>query len=226
MNRLFLMRHGGSTGNEDPKFYLLNDSAICLTTNGIEQCLATAAALADVTPGWKKPGDFAVEAYVSEYTRAQQTARITLDQMNLLSLKPRKRPLLNERNYGTKYLDKMDQDADFDGNDSESGAKARRRVIGFLREIDSVLYRADVIAFSHFGTIRALVGNLLQLSDPDMMTFDVPNGAAFLFERRFGSDGKPYFSRENLKPHVLEKTASFIRYADIAKSPARRVEEA
>jgi len=210
MNRLFLMRHGGSTANEDNSFYSLNDSAICLTTNGIRQCLATTAAIADATLRWKKPGDFAVQPYVSEYTRAQQTARIVLDQMNLLSLRPQIRPLLNERNYGTKFLDKMDQDADFDANDSESGAKARRRVIGFLREIDSVLYRADVIAFSHFGTIRALVGNLLQLSDPDMMTFDVPNGAAFLFERKVGSDGKPYFSRESLKPHVLEKTASYI----------------
>src|SRR5262249_4282296 len=147
MNRLFLMRHGGSTGNEDKSFYLLNDSAICLTTNGIRQCLATAAVLSSVTPRWNKPGDFAVETYVSEYTRAQQTARIVLDQMALLSLKPRIQPLLNERNYGTQYKDKMDQDPYFAGNDSESGAKARLRVTGFLRKIDSVLYRADVLAF-------------------------------------------------------------------------------
>lgn len=222
MNRLFLMRHGGSTANEDNTFYSLNDSAICLTTNGIKQCLATSAALVDVTPRWKRPGDFAVEAYVSEYTRAQQTARITLDQMELLSLKPRIRPLLNERNYGTKYLEVMDEDADFEANDSESGAKAKRRVVGFLREIDPVLYRADVIAFSHFGTIRALIGNLLQLSNADMMSFDIPNGGAFLFERKFDGDGKPSFSRQDLKPHVLEKTASPIRYADIAKAQKKK----
>lgn len=222
MNRLFLVRHGGSTANEDNSFYALNDSAICLTTNGIKQCLATTAAIADVTPRWKKPGDFAVEAYCSEFTRAQQTARIVLDQMNLLSLRPRIRPLLNERNYGTKYLDRMDQDADFDANDSESGAEARRRVVGFLREIDLVLYRADVIALSHFGTIRALIGNLMQLSNADMMSFDVPNGAAFLIARKFDAEGKPYFSREDLKPHVLEKTASLISYADIAKSQPKR----
>jgi broad specificity phosphatase PhoE len=218
MNRFFLMRHGGSTANEDNSFYALNDSAICLTTNGIKQCLATTAALTAVTPRWKKPGDFAVEAYVCEYTRAQQTARIVLDQMNLLSLKPRVRPLLNERNYGTKYLKEMDDDPDLDVNDSESGVKARRRVIGFLREIDPVLYRADVIAFSHFGTIRALVANLLQLSDACMMTFDVENGSAFLFERTFDASGKPHFSQQALKPHVLKKSASYIKYADIAKA--------
>jgi broad specificity phosphatase PhoE len=218
MNRLFLMRHGGSTANEDNTFYSLNDSAICLTTNGIRQCLATAAALSDVTSRWKKPGDFVVEAYVSEYTRARQTARIVLDQMSLLSLSPRIRPLLNERNYGTKYIDTMDKDPDFDANDSESGVKARRRIVGFLREIDPVLYRADVIAFSHFGTIRALVANLLQLSDACMMTFDVENGAAFLFERTFDVSGKPHFSQKPLKPHVLKKSASYIKYADIIKA--------
>jgi broad specificity phosphatase PhoE len=218
MNRLFLMRHGGSTGNEDPSFYSLNDSAICLTTNGIRQCLATSTVLSGVTPRWNKPGDFAVEAYVSEYTRAQQTARIVLDQMNLLSLKPRIQPLLNERNYGTKYEDKMDQDPNFAGNDSESGAKARLRVVGLLHEIDSVLYRADVLAFSHFGTIRALVANVLQLSDTDMMKFDVPNGAAFLFERSFDDTGKPRFSRKELKPHILEKSASYIKLPDMVRA--------
>jgi len=211
------MRHGGSTANEDQSFYSLNDSAICLTTNGIRQCLTTAAVLVGETPRWNKPGDFAVEPYVSEYTRAQQTARIVLDQMNLLSLKPRIQPLLNERNYGTKFDNKMDQDPYFAGNDSESGAAARVRVTGFLQEIDAVLYRADVVASSHFGTIRALIANLLQLSDAEMMKFDVPNGAAFLFERSFDDAGKPRFSQKKLEPHVLKKSASYISLPDTLK---------
>jgi broad specificity phosphatase PhoE len=210
MNRLFVVRHGGSTGNEDPSFYALNDSAICLTTNGIRQCLATAAVLTSVTPRWKKPGNFAVEAYTSEYTRAQQTARIVLDQMALLSLKPRIRPLINERDYGTKYDAQMDQDPNYDKNDSESAINARRRVTAFIHEAEAELYRADVIVFSHFGTIRALVAELLKLSDTQMMQFDVPNGAAFLFERSFQA-GTSLFSQKALPPHILEKTASLIR---------------
>lgn len=210
MNRLFVMRHGGSTGNEDPSFYALNDSAICLTTNGIRQCLATAAVLARATPRWKRPGDFAVETYVSEYTRAQQTARIVLDEMGMLSQAPRIRPLLNERNYGTKYEDKMDQDPRYDGNDSESALNARRRVQGFLREIAPVLDRADVLAFSHFGTIRAIVADLLSLSDTDMMKLDVPNGAAFQFDRSFDSDGSARFTEVKMEDHILGKSASFI----------------
>lgn len=217
MNRLFLMRHGGSTGNEDPSFYALNDSAICLTTNGIRQCLATATMLTSVTSRWQRPGDFAVEAYASEYTRAQQTARIVLDQMGLLSLRPRIQSLINERNYGTKYEDKMDQDPYFDGNDSESGFYARRRAREFLKEIEGVLYCADIIAFSHFGIIRALIADVLNMSDMDMMRIEVPNGAAFLFERSFEA-GVQHFSRKELEPHLLEKTASFIRIPDAVLS--------
>jgi broad specificity phosphatase PhoE len=217
MNRFFIMRHGGSTGNEDSSFYSLNDSAICLTTNGIRQCLASAALLTSVTPRWAKTGDFAVEVYVSEYTRAQQTARIVLDQMGLLSLGFRIRPLLNERNYGTKYENKMDQDPYFDGNDSESAVSARHRVKSFLKEVNAMLYRADVLAFSHFGTIRALLADLLNMTDTEMMKLDVANGEVFLLERSFDG-GTPHFSRKVLPPHVLEKTASFIRIPEVVAS--------
>jgi bisphosphoglycerate-dependent phosphoglycerate mutase len=115
MNRLILVRHGGSTANEDESFY--NDSAICLTTNGIRQALNTSGILAGIEPRWAKPGNFAL----SEYTRTQQTARIALDQMGLLSVKPAIRPLLNERDYGTVYDPRMDNDATFDGDGCDSG---------------------------------------------------------------------------------------------------------
>src|ERR1700722_17568512 len=103
MNRLILVRHGGSSANEDPSFYDYNDSAICLTTNGIRQALNTAGVIVGVEPRWAKPGNFALEVFASEYGRTQQTARIVLDQMGLLSAKPSIRPLLNERDYGTVY---------------------------------------------------------------------------------------------------------------------------
>jgi broad specificity phosphatase PhoE len=134
--------------------------------------------------------------------------------MALLSLKPRIRTLIDERNYGTKYDDRMDQDPYFDGNDSESAANARRRVRAFLAEVDPVLYRADIIAFSHFGTIRALVAELLNMSDTEMMRLNVLNGEAFLFERSFEA-GKPHFSQKELPPHILEKSASSIRMPDM-----------
>ena len=47
--------------------------------------------------------NFALEIFASEYVRAQQTARILLDHMGLLSMGPRISPLLNERDYGTAY---------------------------------------------------------------------------------------------------------------------------
>jgi len=215
MNRLFLVRHGGSTGNEDPGFYAFNDSAICLTTNGIRQALSTAEVIAEKSPRWRKPGDFEVEVFASEYTRAQQTARIVLDQMDLLYLQPKINPLLNERDYGTKYAKIMDEDPAFDGNNSESAIRAKARVAGFLQGIDSLLYRADVLAFSHFGAIRGLLAILRGLTDTEMMKADVPNGGAFLFSREFDKTGKAAVVEQTLPAHVLPKSA------ERAKVPAK-----
>ena len=210
MNRLVLVRHGGSTATEDPAFYAYDDSAICLTTNGIRQALSTAGVVVEIEPRWAKPGNFALEVFVSQYARTQQTARIMLDEMGLRSMAPKIRPLINERDYGVVYDPRMDQQADFDGNGCESGRRARARVRGFLDEIADLMDRADVLAFSHFGAIRALIANLLDLSDEAMMQLPVPNGGAFLFQRSFDGEGRPVFRQAPLPEHVLAKTASLI----------------
>jgi broad specificity phosphatase PhoE len=222
VNRLILVRHGGSTANEDSSFYSYNDSAICLTTNGIRQALNTAGVLARVDPRWVRPGNFALEAFASEYTRTQQTARITLDQMGLLSVEPRIRPLLNERDYGTVYDPRMDTDPNFDANDSESAARAKLRAREFIDEIEGLLNRADLLAFSHFGPIRALVADLIGLTDAQMMSLDVPNGGAFLFARTIGPDGRSSYSQQALPDHVLPKAAAAITPPPAAPPPHRR----
>lgn len=221
MNRLILVRHGGSTANEDESFYNYNDSAICLTTNGIRQALNTAGVLAQIDPRWAKPGNFALEVFASEYFRTQQTARITLDQMGLLSIDPRIQPLLNERDYGTVYDPKMDTDPTFDGNDSESSVRAKLRVREFIDEVEGLLNRADVLAFSHFGAIRALVADLIDLTDAQMMSLDVPNGGAFLFQRTIGAHGKSTYSQQSLPEHVLPKLAAAITLPPAAPPPRR-----
>ncbi len=211
MNRLILVRHGGSTGNENADFYSYSDSAVCLTTNGIEQALSTAAVLDDIDPTWMKPGNFNLEVFASEYTRAQQTCRICLDQMGLLSVAPRISPPLNERNYGTSYLPAMDSDPDCTANSSESSRQARPRARGWLASIEPILPRADVLAFSHMGLIRALIAELLGLSDAEMMTTTVDNGEAFLFLRTVSADGASIWAQQSLPAHVLPKDASFIK---------------
>lgn len=207
MNRLIVVRHGGSTGNEDPSFYDYNDSAICLTTNGIRQALATGQVLEGVDPTWAKPGNFNLEVFVSEYARARQTARIALDQMGLLSVSPTVTPVLNERNYGTTYLPVMDTDPAFDGNQSESSIRARTRVGAIIASGEHLLERADLLWFSHFGTMRAIIADLRRLSDAEMMTIDVPNGRAFLFQRTVGEGGRSLWNELELPEHVLAKTA-------------------
>ncbi|HEY1720284.1 MAG TPA: histidine phosphatase family protein [Magnetospirillaceae bacterium] len=205
MNRLILVRHGGSTANEDGSFYNYNDSAICLTTNGIRQALNTAGILAQVDLRWAKPGNFALETFASEYTRTQQTARITLDQMGLLSIEPRIRPLLNERDYGTTYDPKMDEDPNCTLNGSESSVQARIRVRGFLVEAVEILPRADVLAFSHMGAIRAMIAEILGLSDAEMMKRQIDNGGAFQFVRTMDAQGAYHFTEKPLPQHVLPK---------------------
>jgi len=207
MNRLFLIRHGGSTGNEDASFYDYNDSALCLTTNGIRQALSTGGVLKDIDPSWAKPGNFNLEIYVSEYFRANQTARIVLDQMGLLSATPKMTPFLNERNYGTTYLPVMDEDASFSGNASESGVSARDRAKRFLLSIEHLLDRADLMFFSHYGAIRAMIAEIMGLSNEAMMQIDVPNGRAFQFNRALGADGRWTYCEQELPEHVLPKSA-------------------
>jgi broad specificity phosphatase PhoE len=222
MDRLIVVRHGGSTGNEDASFYDYNDSAICLTTNGIRQALATAEVLRGIDPTWAKPGDFNLEVFASEYTRAQQTARIALDQMGLLSVAPTITALLNERNYGTTYLPAMDTDPAFDGNQSESSIRARARVRAIISLAEHLLERADVLWFSHFGTMRAIIADLLRLSDTEMMTTDVQNGQAFLFQRTVDDDGRSIWKQVALPEHVLAKTAPPIAPPPALVRPATR----
>jgi broad specificity phosphatase PhoE len=208
MNRLILVRHGGSTANEQSSYYALNDSAICLTNNGIRQALNTGAVLSGVEPRWSKPGNFALEAFASEFTRARQTARITLDRMGLLALQPRIRCELNERDYGTAYDPRMDADPYFHANQSESSAGARPRLRAFLAEAVPVLSRADVIAFSHMGAIRALIAEILGLSDAGMMARKVDNGEGFRFVLTRAADGKAIFVEDPLPVHLLSPGAT------------------
>ncbi|HEX4180618.1 MAG TPA: histidine phosphatase family protein [Caulobacteraceae bacterium] len=219
MNRLILVRHGGSTANEDPSFYNYNDSAICLTSNGIRQALNTAGVLAGIDPRWAKPGNFALEVFASEYTRARQTARIALDQMNLMPVEPRIRPELNERDYGTTYDPEMDIDPYCTANGSESGARARVRVRGFLTEAIGLLDRADVLAFTHMGATRALIADILGLSDADMMKRTIDNGAAFQFDRVFDAQGAARFVEQALPEHVLPRLAAAISQPPAAPPP-------
>ena len=195
------------------------------TTDGVRQALNTAGLLASVGgPTWLKPGNFDLEVYASEYSRAQQTpARtIALDQIGILSVQPNIRAVLNERNYGVVYDPRSDTDPYFDANGSESSARARVRIRAYTTEIEPLLERADVLAFSHMGTLRALLANLRGLSDQAMMTIAVDNGAAFLFNRTVGPDGISVWTEQPLPSPVIAKTGA----GDRAATRRRRHEPA
>jgi broad specificity phosphatase PhoE len=92
----------------------------------------------------------------------------------------------------------------------------------FIDEVEGLLNRADVLAFSHFGAIRALVADLIGLTDAQMMSLDVPNGGAFLFARTIGPDGRSSYSQQVLPEHVLPKAAAAITPPPAAPPPHRR----
>lgn len=225
MNRLFLVRHGGSTGNANPKYYEFNDSAVCLTTRGVRQALSTGGMLATVGgPTWLKPGNFDLEVFASEYGRTQQTARICLDQIGVLSVDPKVRAVLNERNYGSPFDNRSNTDPYFNANGSELAARARVRVKAFIAEIEPMLERADVLAFSHEGTMMALLANLRpNVTDQEMMKIKVPNGGTFLFNRNIAPDGSSLWTEDKSLPaHLLPKAAPTIEPPPV--SPPRNVQ--
>ena len=211
MNRLFLVRHGGSTGNMNEKYYAFHDSAVCLTTKGVNQALSTAEVLRGLGgPTWLKPGNFNVEVFASEYSRAQQTARICLDQMGILSVDPKIRAVLNERNYGVPFNKGATIDPFSDANGTESAVRARVRMQTFVVEIEPLLERADVLAFSHEGALQALLANLRNTPDAQMMK-PLPNGGIFLFERTIGTGGaSEWHEVKKLPSHVLPSAAPTI----------------
>jgi len=208
MNRLFLVRHGGSTGNVNELYYAFHDSAVCLTTDGVNQALSTAGILVELGgDSWLKPGNFNLEVFASEYSRAQQTARICLDQMGILSVEPKIRAVLNERNYGIPFNVAGTKDPFSTVNGSESAVRARVRMKAFVAEIEPLLERADVLAFSHEGALQALLANLRHTPDKDMMK-PIPNGSIFLFVRTTDASGKSTWTEDTKLPNpVLPKSA-------------------
>jgi hypothetical protein len=67
--------------------------------------------------------------------------------------------------------------------------------------------------------IRALVANLLGLSDEAMMTLDVPNGGAFAFERVFAADGSFRFVQLKWPENILAKAATPITEPPAVQPP-------
>jgi broad specificity phosphatase PhoE len=101
----------------------------------------------------------------------------------------------------------MEKDPEFSGNDSESSVRARVRMRAFQAEVEPILESADVLAFSHYGALRALIANLRGFTDAEMMSFDVPNGGVFLFERVAQPDGAYDYVEQTLPSPVLPRTA-------------------
>lgn len=196
-NKLILIRHGRSTGNEDKKMYAEVDSAICLTMLGVKQALNAGRQLGEIlNTGYFQWHWHDVHAFASGYTRAQQTARIVLDTMGMRHIQTIEARGINERRYSQLIIDDQDevhQDTDphwRPGPGGESMIECRRRFeTWFQHHAEYLLTDADVILFMHGEVLKAATAYLLNLDDQEMMQVSCPNGVPFIYERNPDTGG-------------------------------------
>jgi broad specificity phosphatase PhoE len=75
-------------------------------------------------------------------------------------------------------------------------------VQAFLDEIEPLLERSDVLAFTHEGALQALLANLRNAPTSKMM-ITIPNGAIYMFNRHVGADGSIVWNEDTKLPDPL-----------------------
>lgn len=186
-NKVILIRHGRSTGNDDNSFYKHGiDSAVCLTKLGVLQSLNTGEQLKSIMNSYLHWNWQGVLAYTSEYTRAQQTARIVLDKMGLPTVIPTIEPAINERQYGNN-----DIPSDFHRNpyatctNGESLVECRNRSSAWWKNYaEPQLSQRDIVLFCHGEVLKCAVGALLDVSYEEMTRLSSSNAVPYIFEKQ------------------------------------------
>lgn len=189
-NKVIMIRHGRSTGNEEKPMYGEPDSAICLTLLGVKQILYAGTNLKSLLDsGYFNWHWHDVHAFASGYTRAQQSSRVCLDKMGLHHVTPVIARGINERRYD-KAITKDDehlQDKDpfwRPGPNGETMVECRERfAFWFQHHAEYLLTDADILLFLHGEVEKAGIAHLLNLSNEEMMRVPSPNGVPFIFER-------------------------------------------
>ena len=176
-NNVVFIRHGQSMGNVDWTMYQRPDSAVCLTSKGVMQALHAADELsAYMDEGKLKWRWHGLHAFSSEYSRAKQTARICLDAMGMLHVKPWVIPALNERRWGN--YDSEDRSVNKKnpewrpGEDGETLLETADRFAQWFGTVENLLSDKDIVMFCHGELMMAAQWYLLtdHTSMPDITT--------------------------------------------------------
>ena len=190
MSYLSLVRHGQSEWNEKNLFTGWKDPN--LTKKGIGEAIEAGKLL--------KAKNMKFDLmFTSNLTRAQETGRLILEEMNLANITIQKDQSLNERNYGDLAgLNKDDarkkwgdeqvhiwrRSFDVPPPGGESLKNTAERVLPYFHKniMPEVKKGLDILIAAHGNSLRALVMELENISSNEIVNLEIATGVPLIYE--------------------------------------------
>ena len=189
-SNLVLVRHGQSEWNENNLFTGWKDPN--LTKKGIGEAIEAGKLL--------KAKNMKFDLmYTSNLTRAQETGRLILEEMNLANITIQKDQSLNERNYGDlaglnkdearkKWGDEQvhiwRRSFDVPPPGGESLKNTAERVLPYFHKniMPEVKKGLDILIAAHGNSLRALVMELENISSNEIVNLEIATGVPLIYE--------------------------------------------
>ena len=189
-SNLVLVRHGQSEWNEKNLFTGWKDPN--LTKKGIGEAIEAGKLL--------KAKNMKFDLmYTSNLTRAQETGRLILEEMNLANITIEKNQSLNERNYGDlaglnkdearkKWGDEQvhiwRRSFDVPPPGGESLKNTAERVLPYFHKniMPEVKKGLDILIAAHGNSLRALVMELENISSNEIVNLEIATGVPLIYE--------------------------------------------
>ena len=189
-SNLVLVRHGQSEWNEKNLFTGWKDPN--LTKKGIGEAIEAGKLL--------KAKNMKFDLmYTSNLSRAQETGRLIVEEMNLTNITIEKDQSLNERNYGDLAgLNKDDarkkwgdeqvhiwrRSFDVPPPGGESLKNTAERVLPYFHKniMPEVKKGLDILVAAHGNSLRALVMELENISSNEIVNLEIATGVPLIYE--------------------------------------------
>ena len=189
-SNLVLVRHGQSEWNEKNLFTGWKDPN--LTKKGIGEAIEAGKLL--------KAKNMKFDLmYTSNLTRAQETGRLILEEMNLANITIEKDQSLNERNYGDLAGLNKDEARKKWGDEQvhiwrrsfyvpppggESLKNTAERVLPYFHKniMPEVKKGLDILIAAHGNSLRALVMELENISSNEIVNLEIATGVPLIYE--------------------------------------------
>ena len=189
-SNLVLVRHGQSEWNEKNLFTGWKDPN--LTEKGIGEAIQAGKLL----KAKKMKFDL---MYTSNLTRAQETGRLILEEMNLTNITIQKDQSLNERNYGDlaglnkdearkKWGDEQvhiwRRSFDVPPPGGESLKNTAERVLPYFHKniMPEVKKGLDILVAAHGNSLRALVMEIENINSNEIVNLEIATGVPLIYE--------------------------------------------